>query len=317
MNHKFFLTAVTLAVIAGCSPKADCPFSGCVDPAGGAGGMGLMTVDEINALPALREAYYAMQSTAAVPFFVAATGVGEVTTPPVIVDPAGPTAYNCPVTGTFTVTGMVADPNTVTAGDTITYDSSACDSGTGYTVDGTHTLDITSIVGDPTSGLYEQGQTLTFDNFSAATPTLVTSLNGDHSALIDTQSSSAIATGFSGSSLSIVEDQISISMRTYSGAASLQLVPPFNYTLDLIVGSATSSLVTGSFDYRTDVPIQQLIGENPNDGILEIFGRDGGTARVAIFDETSVDVQVDANADNIYESSTNMSWDQFLGLVPL
>ena len=65
------------------------------------------------------------------------------------------------------------------------------------------------------------------------------------------------------------------------------------------------------------MPIQQLIGEYPNDGILEIFGRDGGTARVAIVDETSVDVQVDANASNNYESSTNMSWDQFLGLVPL
>ena len=63
--------------------------------------------------------------------------------------------------------------------------------------------------------------------------------------------------------------------------------------------------------------LSALIGENPNDGVLEIFGRDGGTARVAIFDETSVDVQVDANADNNYESSTNMSWDQFLGLAPL
>ena len=314
MNHKFFLTAVTLAVIAGCSPKADCPFSGCVGPAGG--GSGLMTVDDLNALPALREAWFAMQSTAAVPFFVAATGVGDVVAPPVVVDPAGATAYNCPVTGTFTVTGMVADPNTVTAGDTITYESSACDSGTGYTVDGNHTLDITSIVGSPASGQYEQGQTLTFANFAAASPTFITTLNGDHSALIDTLSSSAIATGFSGSSLGIVEDQISISMTSYAGAAFLQLVPPFNYTLDLIVGRASSSIVAGSFDYRTDEAIQQLVGENPNDGILEIFGRDGGTARVAVVDENSVDVQVDANASNNYESSTNMTWDEFLGLVP-
>ena len=316
MNHKFFLTVVTLAVIAGCSPKADCPFSGCVDPAGGGAGGGLMTVDEFNALPALREAWFAMQSTAAVPFFVAATGVGDVVAGPVVVDPAGPTAYNCPVTGTFTVTGMVADPNTVTAGDSTTYESSACDSGTGYTVDGSHTLDITSIVGSPASGQYEQGQTLTFANFAAASPSFVTTLSGDHSALIDTLSSSAIATGFSGSSLGIVEDQISISMTAYSGAAYLQLVPPFNYTLDLIVGRASSSIVTGSFDYRTDEAITQLVGENPNNGILEIFGRDGGTARVAVVDENSVDVQVDANASNNYESSTNMTWDEFLGLVP-
>jgi hypothetical protein len=100
-----------------------------------------MTTDENTVLPALREAWYVAMTTPAISSFVEATGVGEVNSGTVVVDPNGPTAYDCPVGGTFTVTGNVADPNTITAGDFINYESSACDSGTGYTVDGDHSID--------------------------------------------------------------------------------------------------------------------------------------------------------------------------------
>jgi hypothetical protein len=148
MDHRFFLTAVTLALVAGCESDGSCPFSGCNHPGpaggggggggGGVGGAGLMTIDENTALPALREAWYVAMTTPAISSFVEATGVGEVNSGTVVVDPNGPTAYDCPVGGTFIVTGNVADPNTITAGDFINYESSACDSGTRYTVDGDH-----------------------------------------------------------------------------------------------------------------------------------------------------------------------------------
>jgi len=316
MDHRFILTVAILALLAGCDHKADCPFSGCGVGGPVGGGAGLMTVDENNALPALREAWFAANATAELPFFVAATGVGEVLNPLVIVDPAGPTAYNCPVSGTFIVSSNVADPNTVTAGDFVSYESSACDSANGFTVDGTHSLDILSIVGDPSSGQFEQAQTLAFSNFQAASATTVTTLNGDHTDVIDSQSASSVSTAFSGNLLLIDEDQISISISNYSGFSFIQIISPFASDLES-VGNANSSVITGSFDYWTDEPILQLVGANPHDGILEIFGRDGGTARIAIVDEFSVDIQVDANATGNYESSTNLTWDQFLGLAPL
>ncbi len=314
MDHRFFLTAATLALVAGCGSGASCPFSGC-NATGPGGGSGLMTINKDNFVPALREAWFAAQTTAAVPFFVVATGVGEITSGTVIVDPAGPTAYSCPVSGTFMVSGNVADPNTVTAGDFVTYESSACNSGIGYTVDGIHSLDIASIVGDVASGQFEQAQTLAFTDFQAASPTFVTTLNGDHTAVIDTQATNIVTTAFSGNLLGVNEDQIAISMFNYSGATYLQTSIPGSYTLD-VAGNANSSIVTGSFDYRTDETILQQIGQYPFAGILEIFGVNGGTARIAIVDETNLDLQLDANASTNYEVSTNMTWDEFLGVTP-
>ena len=314
MDHRFFLTAATLALVAGCGSEASCSFSGCgISGPPGTGGSGLMTIDANNALPALREAWFAATTTAGLPSFVVATGVGETTSGTVIVDPSGPTAYNCPVSGTFMVSGNVADPNTVTAGDFVTYESSACDSATGYTVDGTHSLDIASIVGDVASGQFEQAQTLAFTDFQAASPTLVTTLNGDHTAVIDTRTTT-VTTAFSGNLLDVNEGQITVSIRNYSGFASLQTISPFSYTLDT-AGNGNSSIVVGSFDYRVDELILQQIGEYPFDGILEIFGVNGSTARIAIVDSTNLDVQVDANGSNNYEVSTPMTWGEFLGVT--
>ncbi len=313
MEHRFLLTAATLALVAGCE-KGTCPFSGCNSgPQGGIGGSGLIVLDEDNFLPAVREAWFAAMATAGVPSYVVATGVGEITSGTVVVDPAGPTVYNCPVSGTFMVSGIVADPDTVTAGDFVTYESSACDSDTGYTVDGTHSLDIVSIVGDVASGQFEQAQTLTFTDFRAASPTLVTTLNGDHTAVIDSLAANTVTTAFSGNSLGVKEEQITVSILNYSGVLSEQTISPFSFTLDT-GGNANSSLVVGSFDYSTFEPIMQNIGENPSDGILDVFGANRSAARIVISEgSTTVFVQLDANGSTNYEVSIQMTWDEFLG----
>jgi hypothetical protein len=131
MNFRIVPSVVALAVLAGCEDGAQCFSGACENVPGGpvGGGGGLMTIDENNALPALREAWYAATVTAAVPAIVVATGIGDTSggvakggpivsksgsSGRVYVDPFGPTTYNCPVSGTFTVSGDVTDPNTVT-----------------------------------------------------------------------------------------------------------------------------------------------------------------------------------------------------------
>lgn len=313
MHYRFVLAASTLVLLVGCVDKGACPFSGCVKggpQGGGGGGGGLITIDRNNALPALREAWYAAMTTPAIAAFVEATGVGEVSSGTVVVDPNGPTAYNCPVSGTFTVTGNVADPNTVTAGDFINYESSACDSGTGYRVDGEHSVDIASIAGDYSAGQYELAQNLGFIEFQAATTALATTLNGDHSAVTDTRGSGAVTVAFSGNSLRINEGQVAITMRNYSGFASISSIAPFTLTLE--TGGDASSSIAGSFIYSTDEPIYQELGNNAFDGILDIFGNGPGTARIAVVDAATVDVQVDSNGSTNYEVSVQMTWDEFL-----
>ena len=139
MNNRVILTAASLSLLTACSGGSveECSFARCdgVAPVGGGGGTAsLMLVTRDNAHAALQEAWYAANASAAVPGFLNSTGVGTPDMGQLIVDPNGPTAYNCPTSGTFTVTGSVTDPNTITAGDLINYESSACDSGAGYIV---------------------------------------------------------------------------------------------------------------------------------------------------------------------------------------
>jgi len=331
MKLRIVPAVMALAALAGCEKGAQCFSGGCENTAGGpggGGGGGLMTIDENNALIALREAWFAATSSGAVPAFVVATGIGDTSggvagggpiaskfgsSGRVYVDPFGPTVYNCPVSGTFTISGDVTDPNTVTAGDMVSYDSSACDSGTGYTVDGQHDIVVTDVNGDVASGMYEQTQTLDFTDFIATSSTLVTTLNGDHTSTIDTSAPSQVTSLFSGSALSIREEQITVAITNYSGLETIGTADPFNYTLDA-VGRANSSLVTGSFDYSISETIVQQGIQWPHNGILNIYGANNGTARLAVFDEFEVTVQVDANGSDNYEYSARMTWEEFLGI---
>lgn len=314
MHHKLILTTATLALFAGCnSSDSTCdPFAGCLTGGvgGGGGTGGLILINRDNALGALREAWFAAATTPAIPTFVEATGVGTLAAGTVVVDPNGPTVYNCPTSGTFTVTGNVADPDTVTAGDNINYESSACDSGTGYTVDGDHSVDISSVAGDVASGQYELGQILTFTGFSAASATLVTTLDGDYTAVTDSTVPGSFATAFSGNAIRIGEDQVTIALSGYSGFAELETVAPFNYYFD--VAGRASGAGLGSFDYWTAETMSQQVGSLPFDGMLDVFGTNGSTARLAVEDGVGVIVQVDENGNDNFEISVITTWEEFL-----
>ncbi len=332
MNNNLFLTAATLVLVAGCQSGASCSFVGCGadNPQGGTGGTGGVTIDQDNALTILREAWFAANTTADLPFFVVATGVGDTSGGVVVANgggskilpgnsvfltPFGPTVYNCPVSGTFTISGDVTDINTVTAGDYISYESSACDSNTGYTVDGFHSLDIASVTGDVASGEFEQAQAMVFTDFQAASASLVTTLNGDHTVVLDTRPVNSVTTAFSGLSLDVIEDQITASIRNYSGFATSGTVSPFASSFAM-TGSVNSSVIAGSFDYSTSETIQQVPGEHPSDGIFDVDGDNFSTARIAVVDSTNLNLQVDTNGSTNYEFSITMTWEEFLGAAP-
>jgi hypothetical protein len=326
MNHKITVAAAILALITGCSSADDgCEaFVNCT--AVGGGGGTLAVIEQDNALIILREAWFATAVTSSLPGFVVATGVGDmsggIASGPgnaakvafrnrVVVAPFGPDTYNCPTSGTFIVGGDVADQNTVTTGDFSTYEFFSCDSGTGFITDGDLRADMNSIVGDPLSGQFEQDQLLTFTNFQATAGTAVIAFNGDHSALIDSTSAAELAVIFSGSSLLIDEQQISLSVRNFVGASYIQAAPPFNNSIS-IAGTASSTIVQGSFDFVTEETMEFPFGQDPTNGIFDVFGANGSTARVAVTTPMLVNIQVDANGSGNYEVSTQVSWDEFL-----
>lgn len=332
MHNKLFLTAAMLALLAGCQSKGTCSFAGCdaANPGGGTGGAGGVAINQQNALTILREAWFAANSTADLPFFVVATGIGDTSggvvsaggnnskTLPgnrVLMTPFGPTAYNCPVSGTFIATGDVADMNTITAGDFSTYEASACDSGTGFTVNGTYSLDINAVLGDVASGLYEVTQTMEFTDFEATSALSQTTLNGDHTVALDTQTAGSIFTGFSGTSLDVTEQGITALVRSYAGFMTTD-TGTFATSFD-VSGTVASSVIAGSYTYSNSETVQRVLGDHPSNGIFDVRGADFSTARISIVDSNFVHVQLDENASGNYEFAiNNMTWEEFLGLAP-
>jgi len=328
MNHRIAVAAAILALIAGCSSHDDgCEaFVNCVTDPGAPGAGGQAVIDRDNALVILREAWFATATTSTLPAFVVATGVGDtsggVARLPgdaakiafrngVYVAPFGPTTYNCPTSGTFMVSGDVTDPNTVTTGDSSTYELFDCDSGTGFTTVGDLRSDINSIVGDPLSGQFAQDQLLTFTDFQATAGTETMAFSGDHSAIIDATSAAQLAVTFGGNSLLIDAQQITLSVRNFAGSSFVQAAPPFNNSL-FVAGTASSSIVQGSFDFVIEETMQFPFGQEPTDGIFDVFGSGGSTARVAVVSDIAVNIQVDANASGNFEVSFITTWDEFL-----
>lgn len=338
MKTRFYVAAACAAVLAGCGGGSEDCSLGCAGTGGGIGGTGgLISIDRDTALLALQESWYVATVSADIPAFVVATGIGDTSggvasiiqsnnlisksaaRTTVFVDPLGPTTYNCPVSGQFIISGDVTDPLTITAGDFVVYESTACDSGTGYAVEGTHSVDILDIVGDPASGNFEQTQLLSFGAWEAATPTLTTLIDGDHLAIIDTQPQNSVTVTFSGTTLTVTEDQVTSIITNFSGFTDASELSPFNASLQ-VTGGGQTSLTQRSFTYITEETMQKAPGQDPTDGIFRVQGLNGSQARFAV-DPTlpsPIRVQVDANGSGNYEITTDMTWDEFLnGTVPL
>lgn len=275
---------------------------------GGPGAGGQVLIERDNALVILREAWGAASTSADIPALVDATGLRDT---PVVVDPNGLTTYNCPVSGTFDVSGNVADPNTLTTGDFTIYEASACDSGTGFTVEGTVRIDVNGLNGDPLTGTFELDQTLTFTDFQVAAGQLSTTLNGDHAAIIDTRSAGQVTVAFGGAALRVGDLLVGGTVSNYSGLATIQTGSPFNNSL-FVAGTASSAVVAGTFDYVTGEVIQKPLGLPPTDGIFDVYGAVASTARVAVVDNTLVRIEVDSNGSGNYEVSSSVSWQEFL-----
>jgi len=325
VNHKISLALAMAALLGGCTSSGtdDCTaFATCSAGGGGGGTSGLAVIDRDNAVEILREAWFAATAAADTPAVVLATGIGDLSGGTaflpkmalrsiVALDPITPTTYNCPVSGTFILSGDVTDINTVTTGDYFVYEASACDSGTGYVVNGTLEVDITSIVGDVSTGMYVHGQTLTFTDFMASTSTNDFTWVGDHSAIIDTSNSSFTSQDYGGNVLSIADQGGNASISGFVGSMTLGNVDPFLFEFSS-AGRVNTSNTPGSVDYDTEELILIPQNDSPTDGIFRVTGVDSRARISATEGEDAVLIQVDANANDNYEVSVSTTWDEFL-----
>jgi hypothetical protein len=221
-----------------------------------------------------------------------------------------PTTSPCSVAGTVTLSGDVSTTQTLTPGDTISFEFATCDDGV-ILVSGTFQMTITVFDGDFVSGSFLLEVDTTLSDFQVTE-------NGTPSASID----GAVTLGLDLTAAPLIALTASSSALDVGDGASVYTLE--RYSLDEtgdsasgaytrhVSGRARSSEFLGAVDFETSVALESFDGGHAYTGRIEITGANGATIEIVVLDSTSVRLEVDENADGIVDMSVDTTWDALL-----
>ncbi len=240
---------------------------------------------------------------------VPARGISKIISP-VFEIPVGPITEPCWISGTITMSGNLADPQTITVGDTISVVFSMCDDGDGQVLDGGMDITITAFSGSLDTYLFEMGMTvsiasLSVDDGGTVGPAVV---DGSFNLLIDTYSYPVTKTTVSGDSLSMVAGTRSVTMEDFDSDTE---VDAGTLTMTMTAsGKVESDRFDGQATYTTEVPFVSYFDGNPYEGEMLITGANDATIRIIALDAEMVRLEMDYDGDGAVDETLDMTWDE-------
>ncbi|HEX5789204.1 MAG TPA: hypothetical protein VFY03_13560 [Woeseiaceae bacterium] len=221
--------------------------------------------------------------------------------------PFGPETFPCNVSGSITLSGDLANPTTLTAGDVINMDADACDDGYGEVLDGEMSMTVNGIAGDFLAGAYELTLALALEDFQVTTATDVETGNGDVTVTLDTLAAPYIEAAVGGSAMTWDRNAESATLSNYESFQTVdggqELVP---YTLSAS-GTLDSSELPGSVRYSTPVTFAGQDGGYPHTGEFLVEGN-ASSARLVALDDVDVRIDIDLDDDGTVDASIAMTW---------
>lgn len=239
-------------------------------------------------------------------------GVGKLINP-VFEIPVGPITEECWVTGTVTMSGNIADPLTISVGDTITMVFSMCDDGDGQVLDGGMEITITAFNGNLDTFLFEMGMTVSMDSLSMDDGGMngPARVDGSFSLLVDTYSYPITKSIVSGDMLSLVAGTRSLTMTDFESNNELD---EGAFTVTVIAsGRVQSDRFDGRATYTTEVPFVSALDSNPYVGEMLITGANNATIRVTVLDVKTVRLEMDYDGDGAVDETRDVSWEEAIG----
>ena len=222
--------------------------------------------------------------------------------------PVGPINLPCAVDGSLTVSANLANPLTLSAGDTITAEYMDCDDGIGEIIDGTLSFVVDAFDGDILSGLYAMTMTMELIDFQVTTAEDVLMASGDGTATLDTLLAPYVEASVRGDAMVSDSNSGSEALTYYSSAQTFDgRLDPAPYTL---IASATldSSRLAGSIVYSTPVTFEGL-GENyPNRGELLVEGMNSSARLIAEENGIDVTIEIDSDGDTVIDDTILTTW---------
>lgn len=220
-----------------------------------------------------------------------------------------PETTDCAVSGTVTVSGDIANPLTLTGGDTFTLVFDACDDGAGI-VDGTYAMRITSFSGDLLSGDFSMSIAVTLTGFDLTADGQTVSVNGDISVSMTSSASPTQTVTMTSASLSVSDGTDSHTLTSYS---AVQSVDQFTsaYTLE-VSGTLSSTAFDGSVTFVTSV---ELVGDGTGfafSGEIRVTGAQSATIEIIVLDGDLIRLDIDLDGDGIIDEIVDTSWAELL-----
>jgi hypothetical protein len=227
--------------------------------------------------------------------------------------PFGPITNACAVSGTLTVSGDLASPLTLTAGDTIRAEYEACDDGAGEIVDGRVDATIEMFSGDILSGSYDVTMQIGLTDLDVTTGNDHLLGNGDATATLDTTAAPFVSTSVTGDSLASSTNGSSATLSAFSSEQTVDAgLLPAPYTLDA-AGTLDSSELSGVVHYSTPVTFEGDGVDFPHAGELLVTGANC-SARLVAIDNVNVKIEVDSDGDGMVDQTIDTTWAELTAL---
>jgi hypothetical protein len=229
-----------------------------------------------------------------------------------------PVTEMCAVSGSVTVSGDPAnDPVFLSERDVFDLVFDSCDDGDGYSLDGSFSLFVVELVGDPRTDVFRfrysvRDMTLTVSglaNESASVEPILLlewdSLSFPVTVLTLTTTPHAL--------------QLSSQADVYSWSGRQSLTVNADVSISTTLGEARSWLMESAFlggyiSYETIVPLQAPDGQNPESGEILVSAGDGnGTIRIVIESSASVRLDIDSDGDGNIDDYQVTTWSALQG----
>ena len=221
--------------------------------------------------------------------------------------PFGPLIVDC-TSGSIALSGDIADPTGLSAGDTIRLVHQACEEG-GATVTGV----VDAVVDEftPVAGLpdnYLLGLLMELSDLQVTVGSSSETSNGDVAVLIDTTNAPAsLSEEAAGNSMRFDGDNRSDTLRNYATNATYNFDGEVYLFSVITQGTVSSTAIEQPVTYTTPVALEGVEGDFPSSGELLTSG-DASSVRIVAVDNINVRLDVDSNGDGEVDVSIETTW---------
>ena len=221
--------------------------------------------------------------------------------------PIGPDMSPCLVDGTVTVSGDIASPFALSAGDTIVIELDQCDDGLDQVVDGRLDLTVMTFTGDLFANLYELQMSMAMSDFKVTTPADTLTSNGSTNMTLDTTLSPQVWASMRGDSMTIDSNASSETLTSFGSEQTVDAgISPAPYTWSSF-GTLDSTQLAGVIRYTTPVTFEGTDADFPHTGELLVEG-DSSSARLIAEDNVRVRIEFDYDGDGNIDDVLETTW---------